>query len=236
MSKVIFWDFHNTLAGSPRYFTTCLKKVLDENEKGINVMDDDLFPWLDSGFPWQEPEKDYLEFKDPEAWWQKIYSIFEYAFVMNGIPEGKACIYAKEARKHIADPSVYKLYDDTLDTLKKAKEAGYRNVILSNHIPELPYMAKCLGLMEYVDVCISSANVGYEKPNPKIFEIGLEIADHPKTVWMVGDSIDADIRGAEAVGINAVLIRKPRVEQVKFYSPDLTGALEIIFNEDSITI
>lgn len=234
MSKVIFWDFHGTLAGSPQYFTTCLKKVLYDNEKEVNVTDDDLLPWLDYGFPWQEPENDYLEYADPEAWWQKIYSILEYAYVMNGIPEEKACVYTVEARKHLADPFIYKLYDDTLDTLKKAKEAGYRNVILSNHIPELPYMAECLGLMEYVDVCISSANVGYEKPNPKIFEIGLETAQHPDTVWMVGDTIDADIRGAEAVGINAILIRKPRVDNVKYYSPDLTGALKIILNKEKI--
>ena len=232
MSKVIFWDFHNTLAGSPRYFTSSLKRVLNDHEKGINVTDDDLLPWLESGFPWLEPDRDYLEFRDPEIWWTRILSIFENAFVMNGIPRDKAFFYAKETRKHVADPFIYKLYDDTLDTLKEAKQAGYRNIILSNHIPELPYMAECLGLMEYVDVCISSANVGYEKPNPKIFEIGLEIAGHPKTAWMVGDSIDADIRGAEAVGINAVLIRKPRIENVKYYAPDLTGALEIILNED----
>ncbi|WP_228282485.1 HAD hydrolase-like protein [Rubrobacter tropicus] len=30
---------------------------------------------------------------------------------------------------------------------------------------------------------------------------------NPKRVWMVGDDADADVRGAEAAGIPAILVR-----------------------------
>ena len=56
-------------------------------------------------------------------------------------------------------------------------------------IPELSEIVECLGLMEYIDICISSANVGFEKPNPKIFQHAIEMAGNPEIVWMVGDSI-----------------------------------------------
>ncbi|HBR01450.1 MAG TPA: HAD family hydrolase, partial [Ruminiclostridium sp.] len=89
------------------------------------------------------------------------------------------------------------------------KENGYRNIILSNHIPELPEIAESLGLMELVEICITSAKVGFEKPNPQIFRYALELTGHPEELWMVGDNIVADVGGAEAVGMKAILVRKP---------------------------
>jgi putative hydrolase of the HAD superfamily len=92
----------------------------------------------------------------------------------------------------------------------------------------LPEIAECLGLMEYVDVCITSAKVGYEKPNPKIFQHAVELARKPREAWMVGDNLKADVRGAEAVGIKGILVRKPADEPVEYYSPDLKGTTKLI--------
>jgi len=76
--------------------------------------------------------------------------------------------------------------------------------------------------------CVSSANVGYEKPNAKIYEYALEKYNNPKDVWMVGDSIIADVKGAENVGIKGVLVRSKREDDIKYYSNDLIGLREII--------
>lgn len=96
------------------------------------------------------------------------------------------------------------------------------------HIPELPEIAESLGLGEYIELCITSARVGYEKPNPAIFRIALEAAGHPHEAWMVGDRIEADIRGAENCGIKAILVRREPEKPVKYSSRDLLGVLEII--------
>ncbi len=45
---------------------------------------------------------------------------------------------------------------------------------------------------------------------------------------MVGDSILADVRGPEYVGIKAVLVRSNTEENVRYYSKDLLGVKEII--------
>jgi putative hydrolase of the HAD superfamily len=169
-----------------------------------------------------------LHLTKPEAWWENIYKLFETAYINNGIVPEKASLYAKETRRYLIAPEYFCVYDDTIDTLEFFKDNGYRNIILSNHIPELPEIAESLGLMEYIDICISSANIGYEKPNPEIFRYAVKSAGNPRETWMIGDSLKADVHGAEAVGIKAILVRTPAGEPVKYYSPDLKGIINII--------
>ena len=234
MSKVIFWDFDGTLAYRPKMFSSSLMMVLDEYEKGHQITDESFVQWLQSGFPWHEPDKEYLHLKETEAWWDNICKVFERAYIMNGVLPEKACFYAKETRKHLIAPEHYRLYGDTMDTLRYFKEDGYKNIILSNHIPELPKIVECLGLMEYIDICISSANVGFEKPNQMIFQLALEMTKNPEIVWMVGDNLKADVYGAEAAGIEAILVRKPTDEPIKYFSPDLKGTINTINQKNSL--
>lgn len=64
------------------------------------------------------------------------------------------------------------------------------------------------GLTHYLDpACrLSAADVGYLKPHPRIFQTALDAlgVEANETVF-VGDSIEADIVGAQAVGIRGVL-------------------------------
>ena len=58
-----------------------------------------------------------------------------------------------------------------------------------------------------VERTITSAGVGAEKPNPAIFSHSIEVADADvRTSWMVGDNPIADIQGARAAGLRAILI------------------------------
>jgi FMN phosphatase YigB (HAD superfamily) len=55
-----------------------------------------------------------------------------------------------------------------------------------------------------------SCEVGYMKPHPRLFEHALEIIDVPaKHAVMVGDSLKADVAGAQALGMMAIW-RRPR--------------------------
>jgi putative hydrolase of the HAD superfamily len=80
-------------------------------------------------------------------------------------------------------------------------------VILSNHVPELEAIISGLGIRDRFAAVITSALIGYEKPHPEAFRIALAKAGHPETVWMVGDNPRADVAGAEAAGIPAILVR-----------------------------
>lgn len=135
---------------------------------------------------------------------------------------------SKRVRKEIINSNNFTLYEDTIDMLSHFKNIGFTNIILSNHIPELVDIVKELGLSEYIELCISSGNVGYEKPNPKIYEYALKNIKNPENVWMIGDSLSADVKGAENMGINGVLVRSDKDSTVKYYSKDLRGLKHII--------
>ena len=231
MDKVIFWDFDGTLAYRDGMFSKALLEVLDEHEKPHNYRLDDLKPFLQDGFPWHRPEIPHPELNDPAAWWDFVEKIFIRAYEGIGIGHEKATVYAKLAHLRYIDPTKYSLYDDTEETLNCLLNKGWRHIILSNHVPELPAIVLGLGLEKYIEDCISSANIGYEKPHPEIFRIALKQAGNPNKVWMIGDNYLADVKGAEDAGLKAILVRNVFREDVKYYAKTLHDIIQIIEND-----
>jgi putative hydrolase of the HAD superfamily len=57
----------------------------------------------------------------------------------------------------------------------------------------------------YFDQIITSESVGVKKPNSRVFEFALEVANAKKeNSVMIGDSLEADIRGALSIGLQAI--------------------------------
>jgi len=53
---------------------------------------------------------------------------------------------------------------------------------------------------------------GAEKPHPKAFEAVFANYPEARAGWMIGDSWRADVQGAVAVGMRAVLVREKHTE------------------------
>ena len=85
------------------------------------------------------------------------------------------------------------------------------------------------GLLHYFDVCVSSGDVGIEKPDPAIFHLALEQAECAAAESvMLGDRLDNDVRPAKALGFQTVRVlqgphrfQQPREEAE---TPDATVA------------
>lgn len=61
------------------------------------------------------------------------------------------------------------------------------------------------GIQHYFKEVITSESVGVKKPNPKVFQYALEVAQaSEKNSVMIGDSFEADILGANAVGMDTI--------------------------------
>jgi ribonucleotide monophosphatase NagD (HAD superfamily) len=60
------------------------------------------------------------------------------------------------------------------------------------------------------------------------FHIATSLLGEPETVWVVGDNLETDVRGAEAVGLPAILVRSPRGDDVRYYAGDLLEAATIV--------
>ena len=97
---------------------------------------------------------------------------------------------------------LFRPYPDLKPTLNKLSAAGYRLHVLSNNSSILKWQLSSLGITERFDTVTWSEEAGVEKPDARIFEIGLErIGAKPGEVIYVGDSFEADVLGAQAAGI-----------------------------------
>ncbi len=105
-------------------------------------------------------------------------------------------------------PADWRIMAGALNALTKTCVAGFTNVILSNHAPELPGLVDALGFASHVERTITSASLGVEKPNPIIFRTALRLVDGAPDSWMIGDNPSADVEGAQAVGMRAMLVHR----------------------------
>lgn len=102
-------------------------------------------------------------------------------------------------------PHFNHLFDGTFEILDYLKNK-YKLHIITNGFDEI--QAKKMEsskIAHYFDVIITSESVGVKKPNPKVFEFALKLANAKKeNSIMIGDSVEADILGALNVGMQAI--------------------------------
>jgi putative hydrolase of the HAD superfamily len=82
-------------------------------------------------------------------------------------------------------------------------------VITNNPRDGQEHKLKSCGINDYVSVLVASGDLGYSKPDPRIFEytvnkIGVSLKDS----IMVGDTLEADILGAMRSGIKAIWLNR----------------------------
>jgi putative hydrolase of the HAD superfamily len=212
--RYIIWDFDGTLAYRTGQWTGALLHVL---RRFANVEADPemLRPFLRKGFPWHNSAQPNPPMRTAADWWAELLPVFEEAFVGCGLDPKNARTLAVEVRGVYTDISEWRLFDDTREVLHELMEAGWKHAILSNHVPELPMLVEGLELSSMIHRIVNSAETGYEKPHPGAFGAALAALETPADVWMVGDSISADVLGAEAAGLRAILVRSedPRAQR-----------------------
>ncbi|MGW5188560.1 HAD family hydrolase [Kribbella sp. NPDC004138] len=100
------------------------------------------------------------------------------------------------------------VYADAVPGLRAVRADGLRAVVLTNGNGDHQRMKlDRLGLTDEIDELISGDTLPVGKPDPRAFAHALErLAAEPHDVVMVGDSLENDIRGAQSVGIPAVLV------------------------------
>jgi putative hydrolase of the HAD superfamily len=208
VASVILWDFDGTLARREGMWRGCLVETLDEHEPGHGVSAEALLPHLRTGFPWDAHERPHPELSEPDAWWREVEGLLARALRSVGVEPARAAELATLAHARYVDCAVgWSLFDDTVPVLTRLRERGWRHVVLSNHVPELEALVAGLGLGSLLERVLSSALIGYEKPHPEAFATARSASGHPSRVWMVGDNPVADVAGAEAAGIDAILVR-----------------------------
>jgi putative hydrolase of the HAD superfamily len=97
-----------------------------------------------------------------------------------------------------------------IDLLAHLRRAGVLIVIVTNNIVlEQRQKLARVGLDQYIDVLVTSEEVGITKPSPGIFTEALaRVGARADEAVMVGDAWSTDIEGARAVGVRAVWLNR----------------------------
>lgn len=89
----------------------------------------------------------------------------------------------------------------TIQTLKTLKAAGLRLGVISNNNGYVEDLLRCDGVYDLFEIVIDSSRVQILKPDCRIFDHAASLTGTPDARFLyVGDSYEADVIGASAVG------------------------------------
>ncbi|NIO36755.1 HAD-IA family hydrolase [Candidatus Bathyarchaeota archaeon] len=144
-----------------------------------------------------------------EEYWSKWNS-----FVLKNldVPENERLAEMIQAKWY--DHTECEAYPDAHETIHKLKQTGLKTGLVSTGYEEdIHAILERSGLKrELFEVIVGANTIGREKPHPAVFRYALKsLGVKSQEALFVGDVIDADYRGAENVGMKAILIRRRRV-------------------------
>lgn len=145
------------------------------------------------------------------AWWKEVVGRTLEQAASHPIPkeEMDACFTALFS--HYTHPSAWRVFPEVRDVLDAARQKGWKLGVVSNFDRRLHGVLAGLGL-EF-DAVVTSSDSACRKPGEAIFRDALRLSGcRPEEVVHTGDSPEADIKGATAVGIRSFLIDRPRTD------------------------
>lgn len=113
--------------------------------------------------------------------------------------------------KYAITQKSWHLEPDAHAMLDELKQDGYILALLSNagDDPDVQALIDQNDLRHYFKHIRTSAACGVRKPHPRIFREALKaLSLHPGECVMVGDTLNADIKGANALGIYSIWINR----------------------------
>lgn len=147
-----------------------------------------------------------------------------------GLPENKKVVEGTLIRWY--DYAECDTYSEVKDTLHKLKQMGLKIGIVSgayeediNHILEKAHLQN-----ELFDITIGANTIKKAKPHPDVFKYALrKLNIKPDETLFIGDAVEADYKGAENVGIKAILIQRTETKTQKANFRTI-NSLKEIFN------
>lgn len=100
-------------------------------------------------------------------------------------------------------------YPNSEEILMYLYSHGYKIGIIANQSLGTAKRLEKWGLLKYIDVVASSAELGVAKPDRAIFDKALEMAEcTTQEAVMIGDRLDNDISPAKKLGMKTIWVRQ----------------------------
>lgn len=138
---------------------------------------------------------------------------FNQAFMLGFRPHTTVLPGARECLQHLSD-------------------AGYRLAVVSNSLGTNTRIdLEITGLTNFFAHIVTSSEVGWRKPHPKIFRYTVALLGvEPSEVVFVGDNPTEDIKGAIEAGMHAVAVRRAGDKKISVTGGGDANPGQFIFN------
>jgi len=204
--RAVFFDVGNTLIYPfPGVSEVCRQVLAEAGHIHDLTAIDELMPMVDQYYEdrYRADDTFWTDEEETSGVWVGMYSLLCRKL---GI-EDSATILSRRVYDQFGRIDRWRVYDDVLPAFQRLRDRGLKLGIISNWDRRLVRLMDGLEIAPLLDSVISSADVGLRKPDPRIFELACEELDvAPEDAAHVGDHHYADVLGARAVGMHAVLI------------------------------
>jgi HAD superfamily hydrolase (TIGR01549 family) len=210
MLKVVLFDLGNTLI----YFDSTWPEVAAQSDQAMYSFLVSAGYKLDEAFPhtyhqridryYQERETEFIEYT-AEMFLRDLMKEYGY----DQVPD--AIIKSAVAAQFAVSQAHWNPEADALPLLEQLKGEGYRLGLISNASDgqDVRTLIDKGHFAPFFEITLISAEVGLRKPHSGIFKIALDYFNaRPEEAVMVGDTLGADIIGANNLGILSVWINR----------------------------
>jgi len=206
MIKAVFFDFYNTLVGYDPPQEVLEARVL--RDFGIDVSPEifrrplviaDEFIYREHArFPISKRSKE-----ERGALYAQYQGIMLKEAGIDASPELIAGILGKLMKLNLK----LVLFDDVMPALARLRGLGLILGLISNVDRDITPICQELGLSAMLQVVVTSQDVGFNKPQPEIFQAALKQTKvKPSEAIYVGDQHQVDVVGANAAGMRGILL------------------------------
>lgn len=123
------------------------------------------------------------------------------------LPPAAAALPAEPLTEALLASLRFRPFPEVPEVLRAARARGIRLVVVSNWDVSLHDALEETGLAPLLDGALASAEVGSAKPDGRIFARALALAGVDRAAALhVGDSVEHDVEGARAAGIDVRLV------------------------------
>ncbi|MEI7675181.1 MAG: HAD family hydrolase [Bacteroidales bacterium] len=146
-------------------------------------------------------------------------------------------VWANKIENNVAE-RCYQFAKQTTAKAAKTVEAlskKYPMALVSNFYGNIETVLQEFGLAEFFSVIIESAAVGVSKPDPAIFELGVEaLGLLPEECVVIGDSVSKDIAPAQSIGCQTIWINGKSWDDTETQHPAIENCIATIDNFEEL--
>lgn len=199
MIRAVIFDFGGTLANTKTSWDIVSERIAERLEfEDIKVDPVDLEAAINATIEYRREQHELgLEIDS--------YQFFNYALGKLGY---SVPVDITDEIEQIVYQEGYTSFVENLDDILMNLSDDYMLALLSNSWLEAPrQLLREHGYGRWFKVMLCSYDIGIAKPDPRIFKHTLDLLGvHQSEAVMVGDSLEADIKGALTAGLQAVLV------------------------------